>query len=251
MQNSLLAKQIGLNEKQGNVYLCLLELGRSSMSELATKAGIKRPTAYLVVEELIRFDLITQAKIGKRKMYTPIHPRRLLEIAKGKLSSLEEMLPELVAKYNSPKDRPKIQVFEGMESVMLVYREVYQALSNQQEALWFTNIESLRDLKESTDYYKKMLKQIKNPRIRELNLGNSAGLAWAQEIRPLQGENHEIRLLPADFEFGMTDTLILGDKFITFSLKKDIFVTVIESVDIAKTYRAMFEWAWKMGKKLG
>lgn len=249
MEKEILAKQIGLDQKASCIYLTLLESGRASMTELAKKASLKRPTAYLVLEELLLLGLVTQTKIAKRKVYTAVHPRRLTEIAKERIQNLEEVIPEMVALYNSPKDRPKIQVFEGKEGVMAVYREVYQALSNQEEALWFTNMEALSRLKESTEFYKKMLIKLDNPRIRELNLGNEAGIRWSNEIKPLQGVNHHIRLLPPDFEFGLTDTLIFGDKFVTFSLKKDIFVAIIESVDIAKSYRAMFEWAWKAGRE--
>ena len=94
-----------------------------------------------------------------------------------------------------------------------------------------------------------MLRRIKNPRIRELNYDEPAAHEWAKETRLLMGKNHFIRYMPKDFEFGFTDNLIFQNKLVIFSLKKDVFVTVIDSEEIVKTYKALFEWAWKQGKE--
>jgi hypothetical protein len=48
-------------------------------------------------------------------------------------------------------------------------------------------------------------------------------------------------------QFGFTDTLIFADKFVLFSLRESVFVTVIENRDITQTMRTMFEWTWKSG----
>lgn len=243
-----LYKKLGLTENQAKVYLAALELGLSSMTELSQKSNLKRPTAYLIVEELMILGLLAQTKTGKRKVYSAIHPRRLVEIARNKGRQIGEVLPELVALHNAEKEKPKIQVFEGYDGVMHVYEEVYEALNAKEEALWFTNIEPLESFPESTASYLKMISRIKNPKIRELNLDNEAGRRWSKRVAKFQGKNHFVRLLPAKYEFGMTDFLIFQNKVCLFSLKKNIFVTVIESEDIAKSERAMFNWAWKMGK---
>ena len=43
---------LGLNEKQAKVYLALLQLGQAGVTAVAEKAGTKRPTTYLILEEL-------------------------------------------------------------------------------------------------------------------------------------------------------------------------------------------------------
>jgi hypothetical protein len=131
-----------------------------------------------------------------------------------------------------------------------LYEELYQSLNNKEEALWFTRIDALKKFFPiAITLYKKVLRRLANPKIRELNFGNEAGKIWSEETKPLRNKNYKIRLLPDDFEFGFTDNLIFGNKLVIFSLKKDVFVIVIESEEIAKTYRAMFEWAWQNGKE--
>ena len=240
-------EKLGLSEKEAVVYLTVLKLGKASITEIARASSLKRSTTHLAVESLVMLGLFSETRSNKRRAISAVHPRRLLELANFRAHQIEDKMGELVALYNSPKEKPKIQVFEGIEGVRLLYRELYQSLNNKEEALWFTRIDAARTFPDAINEYKKMLRMLSNPRIRELNFGNTDGMKWLEEIKPYRGKNHLIRLLPTDFEFGFSDNLIFGNKLVIFSLKKDIFVSVIESEDIAKTYRALFEWAWKQG----
>src|SRR3989338_4796673 len=137
-------KGAGLTHKQAVVYRTLLELGETSMKLLTRKAGLKRPTAYLIVEELSVLGLLSVTQKGKRKVYSAVHPKRLVEMVRFREHQIESSLPELVALYNTPKAKPKIQVFEGAAGLRVLYREVYQSLNNREEAFWFTRIDALR-----------------------------------------------------------------------------------------------------------
>lgn len=243
-------RRLGLEPKQTLVYLKALELGASSMTELARAAGLKRPSVYLAVEELLLLGLLSEVTRGKRKVYSAVHPRRLLDIVLLRAHEIEEALPELVALHHMPKERPKIQVFEGKEGVKMLYRELYQSLNNKKEALWFSNIGALKErLPEVLTEYKRMLRALRHPKIRELNFGDEAGKAWVEELRRLRGKNHFLRTLPTEFPFGLCDNLIFDNRLVIFSLRGSAFVTVIESADVAQTYRTLFEWAWKQGKE--
>ena len=252
METDKVLRHTGLSEKQIAVYAALLKLGEASMTELARAGHLKRSTAYLVVEELLVGGLIAETTKGKRMMYSAVHPRRLLDLARFRERQIEEALPELTALYNAPKEKPRIQVFEGVEGMRALYRELYQSLNKREEALWFTRIGALREyMPEALTEYKKMLRRLRHPRIRELNYGDEEGKKWLIEMKRVRGRNHFIRALPTDYEFGFTDNLIFGNKLVIFSLKEHVFVTVIESEEIAKTYRALFEWAWKQGREGG
>lgn len=160
-------------------------------------------------------------------------------------------MPDLLALHNAPKEKPKIQVFEGARGLQLVYDEMYAALGNKEEALFFTDIKTLQEhFPEALTEYKKKLQQLKNPRVRELNFGDTAGKEWSSTMtKTMKGKsNYAARVLPTDFEFGTTDNLIFGSKLVIFSHKKDLFVIVIESEEVSKTYRVLFEWAWKSAK---
>jgi hypothetical protein len=115
--------------------------------------------------------------------------------------------------------------------------------------LFIGNISGIKEKIPSTlSFFKKMIRIIKNPRIREMNVKNEEGINWEKELQPLRGENHEMRFLPIDKKFGATDICILGNTVFIFSMEKnDVFVVRIQSEQIAKTYKAIFEITWEQG----
>ena len=244
-------QHIGLDRKQTKCYLALLELGSCSMTELANKAKLKRPTAYLAIEELQMMGLVSITTHTKKKTYSATHPQRIADLVNSRAKQIEDKLPELTAIYNTPTQKPKIQVFEGQEGVALVYRDIYKTLSEKNEVLLTTRIDGLRKFMPfALTHYLDIISNIDKPRIRELNYGNKAALEWQKELKPYidANPNHEVRNLPLDFEFGFSDTIFFADSCALFSLKENVFVTVIQSVDINKSLRAVFEWAWQMGR---
>lgn len=251
MDTTSTLKLVGFTPKQAAVYQLLLQRGEGSMTEVARETRLKRSTTYLVVEELQVMGFVSETLRGKRKVYSAAHPRRLADMVKFKERHIDETLPELVALYNTTKEKPKIQVFEGYEGVRLLYKELNQSLSNREEALWFSRVGAVREvMPEALIDFKKMLRQLRHPRIRELNYDDEEGRRWAEETKRLRGKHHFVRILPTDFEFGFSDHIIFQNKLVMFSLKQRIFVVVIESEELVKTYRALFECAWKQGKEV-
>ncbi len=247
MRNPLGA--IGLNEKQELVYRTLIQSSETTITELARKLGIKRPTLYLAIDELIMLGLISDKKENKKRLLSAVHPRRLAQIAKLKMSAVEDLLPELILQYRLPANRPKIDTYRGENGVKNLYEELFEGLSNKKEALFISDIFGLKNkLPSALSSFKKILRTIHNPKIRELNVKNDAGIAWEKELRFIRGKSHEVRFLPADKEFGLTDICVLGDTVSVFSMEKtDVFVVRIQSEQIAKTYRGLFEIGWNEG----
>lgn len=242
-------KNIGLEQKEREVYLKLLEMGQTTMTELAKSSQIKRPTAYLVVQELQLKGLVSETLMGKRKQYSATHPKRLLEMAQDQKRQIEETLPDLLALYNQPKNKPRIQVFENKMGLRLVYKDMFNAVAKGEEALFFADVEAIHKVvPEIMDEFKQAVSKLKSIHIRELHYQNKAAKHWAEHFKREYKKGYQIRYLPNTYEFGMCDNVIYGNKLVIFSLKGDLFVIVIESEEIAKTYRAMFEWAWQMGK---
>lgn len=247
---SVLAKT-GLPENAIRVYLACLQLGQATISEIARAAETKRPTTYLVMDDLLMRGYASSVRKGSKKYYYAEHPSRILQLLKFKVREVERLLPELEAIYNEPKHKPKIKIYEGKESVKGIYDELYAHLGKKEEALFFTSVGDLQKyFPEAITYYVNHLQKQKNYCIRELNLGDEQGIMYAKKIKPTLGKNHKIRLLDPSLKFGNTDNLIFGNKLVIFSIRQDIFAIVIENKDIAETYRALFNGAWETGKEI-
>lgn len=77
-------KQLGLEEKQAKIYLACLELGPDTAQNIAYKASIKRPTTYVILEELIKKGLISITPKQKTTLYVAENPKKILTQIKQK-----------------------------------------------------------------------------------------------------------------------------------------------------------------------
>lgn len=246
----LILSKLGLSEKQARVYLALLELGEAHITRIAEYAKLKRPTVYLITEELVLLGLISEVIKGKKKIYSAIHPRRIGELLTFRKNQFDELLPSLNARYGAQKDKPKVQMFEGFDGLMHVYEDAFTLLAEEKEGLWIGNIELLMDkfpivLKR----YDAMLAKLKKYKIRELVFGGEKTKNWIKKMGK-RAPSHQIRFWDIKGDHPATDELIIGNKTMIFSLKNNISTLIIESEEIAKSNRARFEQMWDMMGKL-
>ena len=239
--------QIGLNEKQEKVYMTLAEYGEMNMTELAKKVGIKRPSVYLIVDELIMLGLLSDTKKNKDRVISAVHPRRLVQIAESRANAIKDKLPAITAIYNSAKTRPKIFVYEGKEGVHGMTHDLLSSINSKDEMLFITHFDSITQ--DEIRVFKQAMAKERKARVRELDYGNEAGKKWMEEIYAYEflSENYEGRLLPEELELGVTDIIIYKDRVYISSRNKDTYMIVIESKEITKTYRTLFEAAWLLG----
>lgn len=242
----------GISVKAAAVYRACLQTGLATMTEIAKVAGLKRPSTYLAMDELIIRGFVSVSKKGRRTQYAPEHPRRFLQIIRTREREMERLLPELEALYEGPKDKPRIRVFEGRDAMLQMYDDVFRAMREGGGELLF--LTAIGDLEESfPEAIAQFMDMISRGHffIRELNLGDARGCAYGQRIRRIAGPDHHVRLLdPSRYPFAHTDNLIFKDKLMMFSVKKDIFVVVIEHQNLADTYRALFNAAWETAEEV-
>ncbi len=87
---------LGLTDKEAKIYLAVLELNESVPGIISRKANVKRPTTYVLLENLIKKGLITTITRNKVIHYQAVDPKILLQTEKTKIERLETVLPELI-----------------------------------------------------------------------------------------------------------------------------------------------------------
>lgn len=110
-------KKLNLSEKEARVYLALLELGPSTPYRIAKKSRLKRPTAYVIAEELVEKGLIVQMAGEKQKMYIACSPEDYVEEVESRVKDARKIVPELLALQRKKSDKPNILYFEGLEGL--------------------------------------------------------------------------------------------------------------------------------------
>ncbi|MCL5435592.1 MAG: hypothetical protein M1275_00750 [Patescibacteria group bacterium] len=237
-------KKAGLSEKESSVYLALMELGEASVEGIAKKAGTKRPTTYLVLDDLQAKGLVSLVPHAKKALYTAESPEKLISDLDRKQELLKRFLPNFLGLYNSKKEKPQVLLFEGKEGIKQVYDKIYSA----NEVSFFGTVrEALNYDSEGLFSFVKRTQE-QNVKVRDLLTHSSEDLDYARKAQ--QGKNYEIRFVPKNFNFP-TDNAIFGDCVVFFSFHPTIFSVMIKSKEISGALLSLFNMAWAISEPFG
>lgn len=245
-------QQTGLTVKQTDVYLACLQLGMATVFEIAKYAAQKRPTTYLILDQLEEMGLVSRVQKETKVLYKAEEPGLLLSQLKTKEQIVENLLPSLKAIYNLDPEKPIIKIHEGILGVRNVYTEVFTYMANHpgEELLIFGSLKDALEHFEGevVDYFHRSIGQSKTL-VREIGNDDHETRKYYRASSKLN-ENHEIRLIRNEGQFVQTDNLLYGNRLATFSVKEHLFVTTTESATISETYRTLFNMAWRAGKPI-
>ncbi len=233
-------EESGLTPKEALVYLGLLQLGPSSALAISRETNLKRPTVYLILDELIKKGAVAIVPKEKKKLFIALSPERILEEVESKAAQLHKALPELLALWKTQTAKPAIRFFESREGMMNVYRDITQR-NDIKEVLTFFSFEAIpKEFDENYDLFIKLLKE-KMVASRDIISTTSPRHSYLEQAKRLP--NYHARLAPKEHKF-YSDTIIYGNKVAIFSFKKH-FALIIESADVANSFRSLFELAWQ------
>jgi sugar-specific transcriptional regulator TrmB len=236
MELESVLQSLGLNEKQAKVYLALLQMGKGSVPAISIKAGTKRPTTYLLLEELRMKGLINLLPRAQKVLYTANSPQQLLDEQREKERLIKANMPELLAMFNAKMEKPKVTYYQGESNVVKLYDEIFK----EKEIDIFASLGAIPKelLAKAEKHFADISKN--QTRVRELLQSDKDSIEYTN--RREQGI-HQIKFAPKECLFP-TDNIIYGNKLAIFSFKDEPMAVVIESSDVTETYKSMFEIVW-------
>ena len=242
-------QDLGLSEKEARVYLAALELGATTADKLAKQAKIKRPTAYVQLESLMKMGLMSTYEEGKKTMFAPESPellKRLLanqqENLRTKESELSNMLPALMQQFASAGERPVVRFFPGKEGVAVAREEVLATKDKNIYIIFspekLSQVFSQKYLDEDSD------------RRRSLGIHSKVIFTYKEYFAHAGvDELTERRYLPPS-ELPLTvDIFIFDDKVAVHSLEGSMFGLIIQSSQIVRSLKLIFDFLWIHAKE--
>ncbi len=241
-----LAKQLegsGLSEKEAAVYVATLSLGIASIADIAKRADIKRPTAYLAIETLLQKQLLAQIPRGTKMHYKAESPEQLLAAAESKKETIAQSLPDLLTLFKQNSVAPKVRFYEGKQALLKLYeeafrsREIWSVFSPKKYCEVFT-LEDNKHLLRILDRQGGIIYDLAedSPATRKLfNQSHRRGLS-------------KDRILPKEFSIS-TDILVYGHCVALVSLETLVGV-VIEDKSIAATQKMFIQNLWEKGAEI-
>lgn len=236
MMDTVILKEIGLDDYEIKIYLALLQERTSTAMAISRRTKIERTTVYRVLESLIDKGLASFIVENKVKKFNAIAPEKLLIQLKEKEEELKKILPELNNLSKLRKDvEPNIEIYRGLSGIKSMIRDILVLRKD------YITILAEKEPDDLSLFFRLFMKSIEKEGIHERVLIKEGSKTY-------KSKNTEIRYLPKEYTystgFGVCENLVgivlLSEPFLAIK---------IESKELADTFRSYFEILWKISKK--
>ena len=243
-------ESLGLSEKESKVYLAALELGPDTVQNIAKKAGINRPTAYLQIESLKEKGVISEVEKDKKVLYMAESPERLTSLLNQyekelelKKTELKRILPGLSELFTGAGEKPKVKFYEGRAGIKAIEEEFLDTKSKEIQG--FVNVDKIFEL------FPEYQKGYSSKRVSQ---GIKSQIIYNRSVGPFEKSEDEkmqrtTRLVDYNDLPINSDITIFGNKVAFLAYKENPIGVLIESREIAETIRSLFKQIWKSLEK--
>lgn len=248
---STILQDFGLTHNQIRIYNAMTESPAQGASTLSRKTGIKRLSVYSILNSLKEKGFITTFKKNNVTHYSALDPEALLTMCEEKITrekktrnDLEEWLKQIKNKKACPqKKRPQVKFYEGIEGMKKAYEETLNA---KEDILAYACVDEFeKHLKDFFPAYYRMRTE------RGIGVKCITPKTPRAEIERKK-DAQEMRLtafIPPDEYYFVPEINIYDDKLLIISFEEKMGI-VIESEEIAKAMKKIFQLSWCEAKRL-
>jgi predicted transcriptional regulator len=251
--------ELGLSPSEAKVYLVGLTLDSTTVADLAHHTGIKRPTLYHALSELIEKGLAAESRKGG-KLYFVMSPpssiKTLLERQAQKLALQKQKLDDLIPTLASIQKKKKgddvgVVTYHGIEGMKMVMDIAFACKSKRWDVIApYKNF--LREY--DPEYAKQYLSARKYHGITSRALWEQPepskdGTYSDRPLTPEERRDRNPRLMPWVMQGKFKSMMFLfDDKVAIFSSLDRLSAILITSQEIKDLYQAMFDGIWEFSE---
>ena len=241
--------KLGLNKNEARIYFAGLQYGTFSASDIAAKAKIKRSTAYLSLDNLVKLGLASEILDTRKKLYKVESPDKLEKLTKRmKRKAVEAelllttLLPILSELPKRSVEEPLVSLHEGMNGIKNVLLDI-----SSSKRSWYafgSGTQMLKklapkDIREIIEEGNTLRERAGNPKVYFLTdegiktIPHFRGSASSREVKILQ------KSIPAD------SALILSEDRLIILNYENLFALVIKSKEVTDIVKIMYNLIWQ------
>lgn len=239
LENTLL--NIGFNEKEAKIYLALLELGPSDAKSISVKSGLKKPTTYVILDELRQKDAVLFLPNAKKKLFSAKNPEEIFNQAQKRMRQAIANLPLLSSLSKTSKDKAMVTYYEGKTGyTQAMTYKMEESIASGETLSYFSSADKVSPL---------MIEKV-NEHLLKLKKNKIKIRAFAPENENLKEYRksdkdfyREVKVLPKEL-FSAHSSIEIGRSFVRFALFEQEMFVIIDNTEIAKVMRQIFEMNW-------
>ncbi len=243
MQPETALQSLGLTPNEIKVYLALLQLGKATATPLRKATKLHTSRIYEALHSLSSKGIVTYTILAKKKRYRPLDPESLIELVHQTEQEVKEIIPALKS-------------MQGKE-VMPQTAEIYEGIKGIKSVLDL----ALKVLEPEETYYVLGAPKVANEKLegflldthrRRIQKRVKLRIVYHQDAKEFgkireQMKYTEVRYIAAEQVPSWIE--IFGDYVATYQLTEQPVVFVIQSKEIADSYRNFFKIIWGRAEK--
>lgn len=237
-------KKLGLNEKEADVYVALLELGTVGSSKIINKTGLHGQYVYTALLTLEKKGLVQHAIERGRKKFSAKNPKTLVRLIDEQKHLADELAERLQERMILPPQQ-QFEVFQGAESFIAHEFELLSRAVKGSELLIIggSGDAFTKTMGERLGPYEE-LRIKKEVRVRYIGSeGQHNDLEESKNVRA----HFEYRVLPGLFT-GLVNTNIWLDALCFNLFGNPVTAFVMGNSLVAGSYRQFFETLWRLSR---
>ena len=239
-------KAFGLSDKEISLYLAVLTNGPTSPTNLARVSGLKRPTVYVLLEELEKRELLTLTTIKGRQFYKASSLDQFKDLVEEESLKIEKqrrmvdgLIGELEIFQKAGKEPAFTSHFEGEQGIFAIFEQI---IESEEKPLFFGSTQALTKVY-NEDKWLKTISKGKKPG--ENNEEARIISDKSKTIKKMLNETPDrTKILPESFT-SRAALIIFGEKLAIMSLTGNPFGVIIENKEIAGLMKFMFTNSWQ------
>jgi sugar-specific transcriptional regulator TrmB len=235
-------QEIGLQQKEVDIYLALLAVDSASALEISKKTNVKRTSVYPVIEGLIKKGLVSEVAVGKKNEYQAEPPERLqtyIENERTRLNEQAQLLTEIVPRLKSISrdsgERPIIKYYDGREGIIDSIKEYLQD-ADQGGDMYLVYPKDLLD----NTFTEAEVKKAKIDRLSKKITAHSI-YTYSKGDIPNDENSDRIRLLNTKEFPILCDLGVHKDRVRIHTLGKKLSAIYIKNADFAETLKTLIK----------
>ena len=211
-------QRLGLTESDIKIYLALLKIGSANVTQLAEESGVHRTNIYSNLDKLKEMGLVNEVKEENKLHFKISDPENLLNYLKESEEAIKSLIPDLKKIRESVKEKIEVNVFKGEKGMKSAMKDI---IREKKEVVGFGMTGQLRKY---------------------------LPIFAIQWIRDIKVNKIEVKSLPKEFSTP-SSTQIYGNKILITIWEPTLVAILINSKEVADSYRKHFELLWKLAKK--
>lgn len=235
-------EKLGFGRKKAALYLVLLQRGGGSATELAEAAGIKRTTAYELLEELCGENLASISAVGNRRYFAVESPEGIGTRLKRQQQIFDQVLPQLTQFVQADKRKLRVRYFEGVEGSIFVHEELLR--KTRKEYFYFGSMKTF-SLTTPPEYRRKYVttRIARGIWSNALLVDDGSALEYP-EIRQGQESLRRVRYLRDETGFPIANTVLFEGLIAIYGMPRDNYSMLIDSESLYSLLMLLWKALW-------